>query len=329
MSTLPTTSGVIVSKSRFRAVTELNAPSIIASHGDAGQWAWEEYFGGKIRNENTRKTYLHAVRAFLDWCDQKELLLSEISPGFIGRYFDGHSGSIPTKKLHMSAIRGLFDVLVQRHVVILNPALSVRTERLSISEGKTPEITVEQSRQLLNSIPFESAIDFRDRAIISMLIYTAARVGAIGKLRLCDLVNEGNHVVIRFSEKGGKQRNIPARISLWEEVNSYLAMLPPSISDKSLPLFRSADGRGALLTRKPVSGIDICRMLKRRLMTAGLPNSISPHSFRACAATDLLEQGVSLEDVQYLLGHSDSRVTRLYDRRQRRITRNIVERISV
>jgi site-specific recombinase XerD len=56
---------------------------------------------------------------------------------------------------------------------------------------------------------------------------------------------------------------------------------------------------------------------------------MSPHSFRSCAATDLLLQGVALEDVQYLLGHSDSRVTKLYDRRQKQVTRNIVERISV
>jgi len=45
--------------------------------------------------------------------------------------------------------------------------------------------------------------------------------------------------------------------------------------------------------------------------------------------TDLLEQGVNPDDVQHLAGHSDRRTTRLYDRRRRRITRNIVERISV
>jgi integrase/recombinase XerD len=43
----------------------------------------------------------------------------------------------------------------------------------------------------------------------------------------------------------------------------------------------------------------------------------------------LLEQGVPLEDVQRLAGHADPRTTRLYDRRQKKITRNIVERISI
>ena len=56
---------------------------------------------------------------------------------------------------------------------------------------------------------------------------------------------------------------------------------------------------------------------------------LSPHSFRVSAITDLLTQGVPLEDVQYLAGHAEPRTTGLYDRRQKKVTRNIVERISI
>ena len=55
----------------------------------------------------------------------------------------------------------------------------------------------------------------------------------------------------------------------------------------------------------------------------------SPHSFRVAVVTDLLKQNVPLEDVQYLAGHSNPRTTQIYDRRRRRVTRNIVERISI
>jgi integrase/recombinase XerD len=61
----------------------------------------------------------------------------------------------------------------------------------------------------------------------------------------------------------------------------------------------------------------------------GLPTRLSPHSFRVAAVTDLLKQGVALEDIQYLTGRADPKTTRLYDRRQRQVTRNIVERISI
>lgn len=78
-----------------------------------------------------------------------------------------------------------------------------------------------------------------------------------------------------------------------------------------------------------MTGIDICRMMKRRLKAAGLPGQYSPHSFRVATVTDLLEQNVELESVQDLAGHADPRTTRLYDRRRRKVTRNIVERISL
>jgi integrase len=68
---------------------------------------------------------------------------------------------------------------------------------------------------------------------------------------------------------------------------------------------------------------------KRRLKAAGLPGHFSPYSFRVTTVTDLLDQNVPLEDVQYLAGHSDPRTTRIYDRRRRKVTRNIVERISI
>jgi integrase/recombinase XerD len=71
------------------------------------------------------------------------------------------------------------------------------------------------------------------------------------------------------------------------------------------------------------------RMLKRRLTDAGLPALFSPHSFRVAVVTDLLKQDVPLEDVQYLAGHSNPKTTQIYDRRRRRVTRNIVERISI
>ena len=98
---------------------------------------------------------------------------------------------------------------------------------------------------------------------------------------------------------------------------------------KASPLFQTLAGRTDRLTGEAMSGVDVCRMVKRRLRAAGLPERLSPHSFRVCAVTDLLGQNVPLEDVQYLAGHADPRTTRLYDRRQKKITRNIVERISI
>ncbi len=70
-------------------------------------------------------------------------------------------------------------------------------------------------------------------------------------------------------------------------------------------------------------------MVTRRLCDAGLPARLSPHYFRVTTITDLLEQGIPLEGVQRLAGHADPRTARIYDRRDKKITRNIVERNSI
>ena len=98
---------------------------------------------------------------------------------------------------------------------------------------------------------------------------------------------------------------------------------------KETPLFRAALGKQKKFSRNPLSANAMRRMLKRRLKDARLPDIFSPHSFRVLVVTDLLTQDVPLEDVQYLAGHANPKTTQIYDRRQKRVTRNIVERISV
>ncbi len=309
--------------------SQLDRPKLIAAAGPAAGFAFEEFFLGRLRNPYTRRAYLFAVRSFLSWVEGRQVELVRITPGLVGQYFDQLAGSPPSKKLYLSAIRSFFDVLVQRHVIVLNPALSVRTERYSAVEGRTPEISVDQVRKLLASIEPRCVVDLRDRAIVGTLIYTAARAGAVAKLRLKEFEFDGLQFSLRFAEKGGKARSIPVRADLQRYLQEYLLAGGLESGDKDSPLFRTTGGRRASLSEQAMNGVDICRMVKRRLKVAGLPTIISPHSFRSCAATDLLLQGVALEDVQYLLGHSDSRVTKLYDRRQKQVTRNIVERISV
>ena len=70
-----------------------------------------------------------------------------------------------------------------------------------------------------------------------------------------------------------------------------------------------------------------CELVKRPVQEARLPERLSPCWSLLTAITDVLTQGVPLDDVQYLAGHSSPRTTKLYDRRQKKVTRNIVEMI--
>jgi integrase/recombinase XerD len=309
-------------------------PALVANAGGAAAFVWEEFFSGEIRNAHTRRAYVHAVRQFLAWAEGQgvdtPVELHRITPGMVGQYLDQLAdASAPTKKQHLAALRGFFDKMVLRHVVILNPAASVRGPKHSTDQGKTPDITIDQARQLLRSIDLGHVVGLRDRAIIAVLIYTAARIGAVATLKLKSLEHDGSQWLLKFVEKGGKAREIPVRHDLEQYLLAYLDAAGLRDAPKDSPLFRSAIGRTRTLSATAPTAGDLGRMVKRRMKDAGLPARLSPHSFRVTTITDLLEHGIPLEDVQHLAGHADPRTTRLYDRRQRRVTRNVVERISV
>lgn len=303
-------------------------PAVIAEAGPAATFAWDEFFAGQLRNRHTKAAYRRAVVRFLAELEPGGCGLARVTPGMIGGYLDSLPLSAASRKVELAALRRFFDLLVVRHVVVLNPAHSVRGDRISAVEGTTPEIAAGQVQQLLRSIETVTLIGLRDRGVIGCLAFTAARAGAVARLTRGCLQMDGTHLRLRFREKNGKRRDIPVRADLEGFLLEYLTAAGLTDAPPGTPLFRTADGRSGRLTANGVSGTDIGRLVKRRLAAAGLPTHLSPHSFRVHAATGLLSQGVPLDEVQELLGHSDPRTTRLYDRRQRQVTRNLVERID-
>lgn len=327
----------------IESTNEIALPVLVERAGAAARFVWGEFFYAEHHNPHTQKAYLRAVRRFLEWVEAKGVELAQVTPGMVGQYLVALGGSASKRNMHLAALRGFFDRLVQRHVVVLNPAASVKGVKEQVIEGKTPEITVEQARTLLRSVRIEQkvktkegqdvvvplVVGLRDRAILATLAYTACRAGAVAKLRLGDFQHDGTQAVLRFQEKGGKSREIPVRHDLEGYIRAYLDAADIGGEAKETSLFRASNGRTKRLTGNALTSKRVCELVKRRLKDAGLPSRLSPHSFRVAAITDLLTQGVPLEDVQYLAGHAEPRTTGLYDRRRKRVTRNIVERISI
>lgn len=322
-----------------KALVKITAPlpSVIEEAGSNARYAYEEFFYGEIENHHTRLAYQRNVDRFLRYLEDRELGLKDVTPKLVRNYIDtlkpvssnDPALSVATKKQHLAALRHFFDIAVTRHAMLLNPALSVRGQKYKVMEGKTPEIGVKEARKLLKSIDRSSVVGKRDLAIIATLAYTGARVGAVAKLTLSDFYRTGDQYFLRFNEKGGKSREIPVRHDLQEIILSYIEEASINSKRKDAPLFHTLLRRTKILSDKAVSGVDICRMVKRRVKDAGLSPRLSPHSFRVTVATDLLTQGLDVKDVQYLLGHADPRTTSLYDRRKQHVTRNLVERISI
>jgi len=331
-------SGQLLMKKRCHLLAKVTVlpPTIIDNAGGNARYAYADYFENHIASDYTRRAYRHAVHRFLNWCEAEGIELTRIPPGAVGHYIrtltttNGKSASKPTQKLALAAIRKFFDAMVQRHAVVLNPASTVRGPKLKYDKGKTPVAETHDATDLLKSIEPRDQRDIlslRDRAVLAVLMYAACRVGAVSKLRLRDYHANERQSYLRLDEKGGRQREIPCHRKLQPILKAYVTAA--KLSDPDAPLFRAARGRTPQLSERPFQAKDIHRMLKRRLKAANLPSILTCHSFRATTATDLLEQGVSLEEVQELLGHADPRTTRLYDRRDRTVTSNVVEKISI
>ncbi len=313
---------------------DTKAPSavqlVIANSGRGAFRRILEFFTAEIRNGHTRRAYARVVGEFLAFASERGMTrLQDIDPVTVAGYVEHRPGAIPTRKLHLAAVRRFFDYLVIGQIVPVNPATSVRGPAYAVTEGLTPAFDVQQVRTLLASIDLNTVVGLRDRAVLAILTYTACRVGAVAKLKVKHFTPEGSQWVLRFHEKRSKLRKIPVRHNLQSYLEDYLSAAGISPEDKDAPIFRTARRKTKVLSERAMSEKDILRMVKRRLRGAGLPQNFSCHSFRATTITNLLEQGVPLEDVQYLAGHADSRTTKLYSRKKQEVTRNIVERISI
>lgn len=305
-------------------------PAVIQSAGMKASRRFLEFFTAQIRNRNTREAYHRALIDFLAWCEDRRYDLDQIEPIRVAAYIEYLSivYSPPTVKQHLAAIRMCFDWLVTGQVIPNNPAASVRGPKYSVKRGKTPVLSADEARQLLDSIDCSTAVGLRDRALIGTMIYTFARVSAVISMSVDDYYQLGKRSWIRLHEKGGKFHEVPAHHKAQEFLDSYIAKADIE-EDASSPLFRSAAGRSGLLTMLPMTRRDALRMVKRRIAAAGLSKRTCCHSFRATGITAYLENGGTIEKAQAIAGHESPRTTKLYDRTNDEMTLDEVERILI
>jgi site-specific recombinase XerD len=306
-------------------------PAIVADAGGAAAKRFLEFFAVTIRNKNTRTAYLHAANRFFAWCEHHQLgALDEIEPLHVDAYIEalGKDFEKPTVKQHLAAIRMLFDWLVTGQVVATNPAHSVRGPKHVVKTGKTTVLDAEQARKLLDSIDTSTVVGMRDRALISVMTFAFARIGAVVAMRVEDYYPKGKRWWVRLHEKGGKRHEMPAHHTLEAYLDAYIEAARIRDAGKA-PLFRSAAGRTGTRTDKPMNRVDAWRMIQRRAADLGTQIKIGCYTFRATGITAYLEAGGTLENAQAMAAHESPRTTKLYDRTGDEITLDEVERIAI
>ncbi|TWB09328.1 site-specific recombinase XerD [Nitrospirillum amazonense] len=306
-------------------------PQLVAAAGDQAGIRFLEFFAAQIRNPHTRRAYSRTVGEFLAWCEDAGVpSITAVQPLHVATWIEARTREVsaPTIKQGLAALRHLFDWLVVGQVMPVNPAASVRGPAHSARTGKTPVLDPAEARQLLGSIDVTTPAGLRDRALIGLMTYSFARVGAATGMRVEDVYVQNRRLWVGLAEKGGKAHAMPCHHNLETYLVEYLDGCGLRDDPKG-PLFRTI-GRGTgQLTRTPLPQANAWAMIERRRTAAGIMTRIGNHSFRATGITAYLKNGGTLENAAAMANHASTRTTQLYDRRHEEVTLDEVERVGI
>ena len=306
-------------------------PALVTTTGERAAVRFLDFFTLNIRNPNTRKAYVRALGEFLAWCEARGVTsLTAIQPVHVAAHVEHLTAtkSAPTAKQRLSAIRMMFDWLVVGQVVPMNPAHAVRGPKHIVRCGKTPVLSPEEARQLLDGIDTTTPVGLRDRALIGLMVYSFARIGAALAMKVEDVFVQKNRLWVRLHEKGGKRHEMPCHHNLEDYLRAYIDGQNLK-GDVKGPLFRTI-GRGTdRLTRTPLPQANAYEMIGRRARAAGIETKVGNHTFRATGITAYLKNGGTLEKAATMANHSSTRTTQLYDRRSDDVSLDEVERILI
>src|ERR1019366_7924096 len=327
---------------RELATVAARLPALFVAGPKAAERFWE-FFTANIRNKNTRRAYYKAACRFSDWCAGHGLPdLALVKPIPVAAFIEELLGELsrPTVKQHLAALRMLFDWLVVGHVLDVNPAHAVRGPKYRVKKGKTPLLTRDEARTLLDSIAItrkakgedgeEKEIPcitgLRDRALIGIMLYTFARVGAVLQMNVGDYFTQGRRGRVRLHEKGGTEHEAQCHHNLETYLDEYI-VAAGIINDKDGPLFRTTGRLTGIQHR--LTQPDAFRMIQRRARAAGIKTEIGNHSMRATGITAYLRNGGTREHAQAMAAHSSARTTQLYDRRDEEVSLDEYEKVGI
>lgn len=323
---IPTTNRTAISAQTGHAM-----PTLITSADERTQTRFVEFFTATLRNPNTRRAYVRATGQFLAWCESHGIgSFTAVQPLHVAAYIEAMSQerSAPTVKQALAAIRHLLDWLVKGQIVPTNPAASVRGPSHKMRRGKTSVLEPSEARQLLDAIDVTTIVGLRDRALIGLMVYSFARVGAALSMKVEDLYVQNRRLWVRLHEKGGKRHEMPCHHNLESYLHAYIEAAGIA-EDAKGALFRTI-GRGTgKLTTTPLPQANAYQMIRRRAAAADIATKVGNHTFRATGITAYLKNGGTLEKAAQMANHASTRTTQLYDRRPDEVTLDEVERVLI
>jgi len=244
--------------------------------------------------------------------------------------------SAATRAKKLTVIKGLINALATEELFPFTEAqkiLSIKAPKVP-RDGRTPGLSPKEARALLDAPPADTLRGIRDRAILSILLYTGARRSALCKICIGHLLHEAGVYYVLLHEKGDRRIRAPLHPEASERIHKWIEAANLTSADPKTPLFRPFNRRGSILLEKQFDDFMIWYIVKKYARESGLQvdrlgeRGICAHSTRVTAITTSFEGGAKLEEIQQLVGHKDPRNTLRYRRSSPKDASNAVMRIN-
>jgi len=258
-------------------------------------------------SENTVLAYGRDLKSFLEFCkDQRISQIRQLKPSVIHDYLrilthkQMSEGSI---KRSLAAIR-MF-LRFSKLTGLIEDDFTSLLESPKLWQRLPCVCSEQQVNELLNAPRPEEAFYLRDKAMLELLYACGTRASELSGMRTKDLNLDIGY--LRCLGKGNRERVIPIGKIAIAVTSEYLRDLRPRLAK---PL--SEDFLLLSRTGRPLSRIEIWRLVKKYAVRAGMPRNLTVHTLRHCFATHLLSNGADLRSVQEMLGHVDIATTQIY-----------------
>jgi integrase/recombinase XerC len=250
---------------------------------------------------NTKRAYEGDIREFLGFLSRNgydEVDQKAIRAFMADRYASLQKSSLSRK---VSSIKVFFKFLKKKGHIEENPAVLIKNPRM---EKRLPKFyTVDEMFHFLDTLPEETWINRRNRAIFELIYSTGMRAQEALGLDLADVHMDGLWAIVKG--KGGKERVLPFGEKARNAIEHYLREARDRRQGSTNPLFINRHGNR-------LSYRGLLKIMKKHQLDASLFKNLALHGIRHSFATHMLNGGADLRSIQELLGHSKLSTTQKY-----------------
>ena len=280
----------------------------------------QNYLPKRGRSIHTISSYRDTLTIFKDWLEAtgKNFTIFKFSEftvdtayNFLEWLKSDRKNSEETCNHRLHDLCGYIDYCVTQDVALA----SVYTLLKRVKPYKTVKkikdwLTSEQVKLIIDSCP-NTKKGKRDKLIILMLYETAVRVSELANLCISNVYLDDEFPFIQLVGKGKKERTIPLIGNIPKLLKDYINE-DVKYSGSEYIFYTMHKGKPEHISSRSIQEMITRSADKARLIDSSIPDRVYPHMFRRSKATSLYQNGMVLEQVSSLLGHSQLETTRIY-----------------